>query len=83
MEKLPPRQREILALRNTVGHSYGQIARILRIRPGTVKSRIARARNGLRTQLAQADGNTDSICFSSFFWFVPAHRLGHLIAVSC
>jgi len=54
MEKLEPRQREILLLRNMLSRSYDEIAQALGINVGTVKSRIARARESLRDLLAKA-----------------------------
>jgi len=54
MERLSADQREILTLRNSLDRSYGEIARQLGIRIGTVKSRIARARENLRGLLAEA-----------------------------
>ena len=54
MAKLEPRHREILTLRNVLHRSYDEIAATLGISVGTVKSRIARARQNLRAQLAEA-----------------------------
>jgi RNA polymerase sigma-70 factor, ECF subfamily len=54
MEKLLPRHREILTLRNILDCSYADIAAQLGINEGTVKSRIARARGCLRTLMATA-----------------------------
>lgn len=51
MARLQPAQREILQLRNVRQHSYGEIARLLGITVGTVKSRVARARGNLRLLL--------------------------------
>src|SRR4051812_24196915 len=48
MERLGPRHREILHLHNTLDQSYDEISRSLGIELGTVKSRIARARQSLR-----------------------------------
>jgi RNA polymerase sigma-70 factor (ECF subfamily) len=53
MGQLPPRQREILQLLNVEQQTYAGIARLLRIRIGTVKSRVARARAGLRVLLGE------------------------------
>ena len=53
MTKLGGRQGEILRLRNGLNESYADIARTLGISIGTVKSRIGRARENLRTLLAE------------------------------
>jgi RNA polymerase sigma-70 factor (ECF subfamily) len=45
-------QRAILVLRDVRGLDYGQIASVLRIAPGTVRSRLFRARAALRKELA-------------------------------
>ncbi len=52
MEKLSPRHREILTLRNILHRSYDEIATALGLSVGTVKSRIARARENIRALLA-------------------------------
>lgn len=54
MERLEPRQREILTMRNVLSLPYDEIAAALGINVGTVKSRIARAREHLRKLLAEA-----------------------------
>lgn len=48
MAKLPDEFREILVLRHQEGLSYKEIADIAQIPPGTVMSRLARARSKLR-----------------------------------
>jgi RNA polymerase sigma-70 factor (ECF subfamily) len=53
MEKLDQRHREILTLRNVLNLPYEDIAQSLRINVGTVKSRIARARENLRALIAE------------------------------
>lgn len=53
MARLSPRHREVLALRNSMNRSYGDIAGELAISVGTVKSRIARARESLRLLLVE------------------------------
>ncbi|MEZ5277217.1 MAG: sigma-70 family RNA polymerase sigma factor [Opitutaceae bacterium] len=51
MGMLAEKHREILTLRNIQNHSYEEIASILEISVGTVKSRIARARESLREKM--------------------------------
>lgn len=51
MAGLPLKFREVLVLRNIEELSYEEIATVLRCSVGTVKSRIARAREALRAQL--------------------------------
>src|SRR2546429_7518281 len=52
MDELPAEFREILALRHQEGLSYKEIADVAQIPPGTVMSRLARARAKLREYLA-------------------------------
>ena len=53
MERLGTKHREILVLRNIKNMSYEEIALVLGISVGTVKSRIARARESLRSKLGE------------------------------
>ena len=53
MDKLDPSHREILTMRNVLDLPYEDISKALRINVGTVKSRIARARDNLRKLLAE------------------------------
>ena len=46
--KLDPGQRSVILLRDIEGMNYAQIAKVLNIELGTVKSRISRARSSLR-----------------------------------
>ena len=52
MEDLPVEFREILVLRHLEGLSYKEIADIAQVPPGTVMSRLARARSRLKQCLA-------------------------------
>jgi RNA polymerase sigma-70 factor (ECF subfamily) len=56
MGELPAEFREILALRHQEGLSYKEIADIAQIPPGTVMSRLARARAKLKEYLAAQIG---------------------------
>jgi RNA polymerase sigma-70 factor (ECF subfamily) len=56
MDELPAEFREILTLRHQEGLSYKEIADIAQIPPGTVMSRLARARTKLRECLAARIG---------------------------
>ena len=49
---LPPDQRTAVVLRDIQGFSYEEIARVMQVPVGTVRSRLARAREGLRVRLA-------------------------------
>jgi RNA polymerase sigma-70 factor (ECF subfamily) len=53
MERISAKHREILVLRNIKNLSYEEISAILGISVGTVKSRIARARESLRSKLGK------------------------------
>ena len=56
MDSLPEDCRQILTLRELAGLSYDEIARTLHLEPGTVKSRLNRARKKLCQRLLE-DGN--------------------------
>lgn len=58
MAALPPDHRQILALRIIDDLDYRQIAEVLDIAEGTVKSRLARARENLRKNLARQRNNS-------------------------
>lgn len=47
LARLPPEYREVLVLRELEGYSYKEISRIAGIPPGTVMSRLSRARAAL------------------------------------
>ena len=52
VEGLPEKYRVILTLRDIQGMAYEEISRILKLSPGTVDSRLHRARRMLRLKLA-------------------------------
>jgi RNA polymerase sigma factor (sigma-70 family) len=52
---LPVEQRAVIVLRHLEDLSEDETARVLRIRPGTVKSRLARGLEALRVQLAETE----------------------------
>ncbi len=52
LHTLPPKYQLILTLRDIQGFSYEEISRTLKISPGTVDSRLFRARQMLRKKLA-------------------------------
>ena len=56
LNSLPADQRQIITLRAIDDLSYTEIAEILQIQEGTVKSRLSRARTALRNKLLQ-NGN--------------------------
>lgn len=55
LAKLPFEQRTAIVLREVDGLSYDEIAFSLGVAVGTVKSRLTRAREALRSQLREAD----------------------------
>lgn len=52
LRSLPDKHQIILTLRDIQGHSYEEIAGILKLSPGTVDSRLHRARKMLRKKIA-------------------------------
>ncbi|MEZ4236285.1 MAG: RNA polymerase sigma factor [Myxococcota bacterium] len=52
LDALPPDQREAVWLVDGQGFKFGEAADVLGVPPGTVASRVARARAALRTRLA-------------------------------
>lgn len=58
LDRLPAQQREILLLHDVEGHTLPEVAEVMGIALGTLKSRLHRARERLRTLLGPADGGT-------------------------
>lgn len=58
LQALDEDQRQILILRAVNGLSYTEIAEALQLKEGTVKSRLARARDQLRKKLQQNGNNS-------------------------
>lgn len=54
LAELSPKLREAVLLRDLEGLDYREIGRALKLRPGTVRSRIARGREQLRQLLGEA-----------------------------
>lgn len=64
LETLPPKYQLILTLRDVRGFSYEEIAGILKISPGTVDSRLHRARKMLRKKMTPylgGEGGADEV----------------------
>jgi RNA polymerase sigma-70 factor (ECF subfamily) len=82
MEKLEPSHKRILMMRSVLDQSYEDIAAALGINVGTVKSRIARARERLRRRLAEEcpDFARDE---EPTDWFEPARGAGQASAAGC
>jgi RNA polymerase sigma-70 factor (ECF subfamily) len=59
--ELVPEQKIIITLRDIYGHSYEDIAKILNISMGTVKSRLNRARNTLKDKIKNMEPFKDGI----------------------
>jgi len=57
IEALPPEFREVLVLRDMQEFSYDEVAGALKLREGTVKSRLFRARDALKECLKKAVGS--------------------------
>lgn len=60
LQSLDPQQRAILTLRVVNDMSYEDISQVLQIKEGTVKSRLARARENLRKKVLQLRNKSHS-----------------------
>lgn len=60
LNSLPADQRQIITLRAINGLSYTEIAQVMQLQEGTVKSRLSRARTNLRNKLLQIGNKTRS-----------------------
>ena len=54
LKEMPADYRRVLSMRENAGMSYEQIGSVLELKPGTVKSRLFRAREYLRKKLTQS-----------------------------
>jgi RNA polymerase sigma-70 factor, ECF subfamily len=80
MRKLSADQREILTLRNLFDHSYREISELRGVGMGTVKSRIARARQKLRELLAQSYAEVNRDTAPSLAWFEPYRPISQYLS---
>ena len=71
VDELPAEFREILILRHQEGLSYKEIGEIVKIPPGTVMSRLARARAKVKECLAARVGNENEMMPSSIIGPCP------------
>jgi RNA polymerase sigma-70 factor (ECF subfamily) len=53
LNQIPPQARQILILRDVQGFSYDELSEMLSLKPGTVKSRLHRARAAMRECLSE------------------------------
>jgi RNA polymerase sigma-70 factor (ECF subfamily) len=79
--RLSAPQREILTRRDMLNRPYKEIAKELGLNMGTVKSRIARARENLRVVLGRSYPEMAG-SGSAFDWFEPFRPSGHVDAIT-
>ena len=75
LERLEPLEREILMLREYEQLSYGEIAEVLGLPVNTVRSRLFRSREALRSQLQPAEKTMDD---SRRYGPGEATEMGHI-----
>lgn len=83
LREVPEAFRTVLVLREIEGFAYEEIAEILQVNLGTVKSRLMRGRAALRGLLAPAGsvaGHSTQLCAHSHP--LPAPRIGRRLEVS-
>lgn len=61
IENLPPEFREMIVLHDLEGRAYREIALIVNVPIGTVMSRLARAREKLRSQITREEGSCHEV----------------------
>ena len=81
MDMLVSSQREVLMMRNGLSRSYKEIASELGLKMGTVKSRVARARETLRTHIAEVYPDIDSKATGAG-WFETVRAQGCIAIAS-
>ena len=62
---LTPEDREIFLRRYYYNQTAGQIAEALHMNPSTVRSRLLRGRQALRTELQKGDVQIEDLCAES------------------
>lgn len=82
LARMEPGHRKILLLRTALDKSYEEIAALLGINVGTVKSRIARARERLRSLLAE-ECLEFSLESDPADWFEPDRGMGQIAMAAC
>jgi RNA polymerase sigma-70 factor (ECF subfamily) len=81
MTRLSAPQHEILTRRDMLNHPYKDIAQDLGLNLGTVKSRIARARENLRALLGLSYPEV-AAADSTYDWFESFRQSGHLDGIT-
>jgi RNA polymerase sigma-70 factor (ECF subfamily) len=59
LDRLPPEQRAVVLAVDLAGFSYEEVAAVLGVAPGTVGSRLNRARGALRAELRHRSDDND------------------------
>ncbi|MEX2575192.1 MAG: RNA polymerase sigma factor [Halofilum sp. (in: g-proteobacteria)] len=56
LDRLPPEHRHVLLMHDVEGYSLPEIATAMEVPEGTLKSRLHRARGGMRREIVELDG---------------------------